>query len=313
MSAYRPPVGAENRRLVHNPRDGYSDRPVTVPCGQCRNCRINARSHNALRAVLEADMHPPGTSWFVTLTEDDEHIDPSGSVSKVVAQKMVRRCRDHAADLGHHFRYVIVSEYGETFHRPHYHGLFYGLPLDDLVLHDTTPAGDKLYTSATLSALWGRGHILVGALTADSAGYCMSYAEKRVTGDPAAAHYTRVNPSTGEVWQVLPEFSLRSLKPGIGLPWFAQYKAECLSNGFIVRDDVKHPIPPYFLRHISEAEALALKADRVPSMKRAQAAEEAAHIAVNPDPLESMSRRFVRSQISERRHQNRVRDAGGAL
>lgn len=307
MSGYRPGPGAENRRLVHNPRDGFADLPIVHRCGQCLNCRIVARGHMATRAVLEAREHPDGTCWFITLTYSDENAPPSGSLSKLECQSLIRRLRD----AGYNVRYKIVGEYGETFGRPHYHLLVYGLPLTDLVLFDTNSAGEKLFTSETLARFWPFGHHLIGNLTAESAGYCTEYVNKRVTGEAAAEHYRRVDPRTGQAWDVLPEFSLQSLKPGLGLPWWRKYSGECLNNGFVIIKGDKRPIPPYFLRHVSDSDAASLKADRRAAAVQLAEAERLAHEAANPDPLNSQSRRLTRHLLSKERQQKRVRDLGG--
>lgn len=311
MSGYRPGPGAENRRLVVNPRDGFADLRVQHSCGQCRNCRINARSHMATRCVLESKMHPPGTSWFLTLTFAPEHRRESGSLRKADLQGFIRRVRDG----GFNVRFKGVGEYGEGgsdgYPHPHYHVLAFNLPLDDFDHEWKSPSGDIIRTSPTVARFWPYGIHSVGALTAESAGYVSGYSDKKITGEAAPAHYERVDPATGQVWQLLPEFSLQSLKPGIGLPWFKRFAPECLSNGFIVIDGEKRPIPPYFLRHVSETDAALLKVDRRSMALKVAEAERLAHEATNPDPLSSMSRRFVRYQISELRHEQRVRNVGG--
>ena len=65
--------------------------------------------------------------------------------------------------------------------------------------------------------------MLVGDVSFQSAGYVARYSLKKVNGDLAAAHYRRVDPDTGEVFDLVPEFAHMSLKPGIGASWFDRF------------------------------------------------------------------------------------------
>ena len=49
---------------------------------------------------------------------------------------------------------------------------------------------------------------------------------KKVTGNKAAAHYSSLDPLTGELFSLLPEFNRMSLKPGIGARWFDKFKSD---------------------------------------------------------------------------------------
>ena len=87
-----------------------------------------------------------------------------------------------------------------------------------------------------LADVWGLGHCLIGALTFESAAYVARYCLKKVTGDPAAAHYA------GR----LPEFALMSRRPGIGGSWFDVYSSDVYpSDEFVARGHASKP-PRYF-------------------------------------------------------------------
>lgn len=254
-------------------------------------------------------MHPAGSCYFVNITYADEHLPLRGSVVKGHCQDYVRSLRRNGfPDL----RYKIKAEYGERFGRPHYHMLAFSLPVDDLVYWGKSPQGDVLSTSATLDALWGKGRVLVGSLTFDSAGYVNDYMSK-VSGRDAAEYLRRFDPESGEVWQVAPEFTLQSLKPGLGLSFFKKHEAEILSNGSVFLDGEHRGFPPYFARHADPVSLARLKASLRRKAVEAGELERVAHEAVNPDPFNSNSRLFQKHQIRERRVEARLRDGGGSL
>jgi len=85
---------------------------------------------------------------------------------------------------------------------------------------------------------------------------------KKVTGQRAAEHYERLNPLTGELVQVEPEFATMSRRPGIGRGWFEKYGAEVYpSDEVIVRGRACKP-PRYYDQQLSEDELLAVKGAR---------------------------------------------------
>lgn len=118
-------------------------------------------------------------------------------------------------------RFYACGEYGENSLRPHFHALLFGRTFTDGV-----PCGKDIYSSKVLSSLWPNGFSSFGGVSYDSAAYVAGYVCKKVSGAPATAHYSRVDSSTGEIVQCVPEFSRMSLKPGIGYTWFKKYWRE---------------------------------------------------------------------------------------
>lgn len=80
--------------------------------------------------LLEARLHtvPP---LFVTLTYAPEHLPPGGSLSKRDVHLYLGRLRaELLRDHQLRYRFGLVGEYGDVTVRPHYHGIFYGVPWD---------------------------------------------------------------------------------------------------------------------------------------------------------------------------------------
>lgn len=243
MACFRPIVAFkpdDGGPILFSERKGY--REIQIPCGQCIGCRIRKREEWAIRCYCESKMHRD--NHFATLTYDDEHLPADGSLDYSHFQLLVRYMRRKFGK----FRFFMCGEYGDNFGRPHYHALFFGLNLPDLVKCNSVHSSCDVFTSETVSKLWGRGFVSFGSVTYESARYCAVYTTKRVTGPAAADHYTRVVPATGELVCVSPEFARMSLKPGIGLPWLTKYWRDVYARGelYFPLQDKRKPVPRYF-------------------------------------------------------------------
>lgn len=236
------------RPLVFNRSDGFSDLSLQIPCGWCMGCRVDKKQDWANRLVHESKMHPH--SWFVTCTYDDEHLPADGSLSKTDLQLFHKRLRNN---LGA-FRFYAVGEYGERSGRAHYHGAYFGLNLPpDLRLYKRNKEGHSLFVSKTLSEIWGKGHVVVAVLNSTTASYVTDYVTKKMVGELAPSFYQRVHPVTGAIYQIQPEFSLMSRRPGIGLYWYDKFSSDAFPSDFIVINGKKVSVPKYY--------RLKLKAD----------------------------------------------------
>ncbi|AXH74278.1 MAG: replication initiator protein [Microviridae sp.] len=164
----------------------YRKGNLSFGCGQCTHCRINRVRVWVGRMMLESSYHPAST--FVTLTYNDEHLPNPPYVSKKAVQLFLYKLRAYAPDRK--FRYYAVGEYGEKSWRPHYHLIIYGLYPTE---------------TALIEKCWPFGFVKLGTVENDSCSYVASYLIKRMTkkADPRLEGRP-------------PEFSLMSLKPGIG-------------------------------------------------------------------------------------------------
>jgi len=209
--------------------------------------------------VHEASLH--SQNCFVTLTYDDEHVPSDYGLHYRHYQLFMKRLRK---DVGK-CRFYMCGEYGENTFRPHFHACLFGVDFEDKVLWRQMESGSCLYTSEKLQKLWPHGFSSIGDVTFDSAAYVARYVMKKMTGSGASAHYTRLNPETGELVEISPEFTRMSLKPGIGARWFEKWKRDVYPHDYVVINGTKCKPPRYYdllLKKDAAHEFEALEYDR---------------------------------------------------
>jgi len=106
-----------------------------------------------------------------------------------------------------------------------------------------------------LEKCWQFGHSLIGEVTFQSAAYVARYVMKKRKGKPDevdpktgktnAEYYMLVNPETGEVTDIEPEFCLMSRRPGLGRAWLEKYKTDT-DKDFITLNGNKMSLPKYY-------------------------------------------------------------------
>ncbi len=251
MTCYSPLKGFENLEdggIVFK-RSKNAGPAMDVACGQCLGCRIDRSKEWAARIVHEAQMHQD--KCFVTLTYDAENVPQDGSLNKQHFQKFMKRLR--RANESKEIRYFHCGEYGEGLQRPHYHACLFGIDFDDREPHFATN-GVTTYISQELEKIWGKGFCTLGELNYQTAAYTARYIMKKVTGARAEEHYLRVNPTTGELHQLDPEYVTMSLRPGIGKTFYEKYETD-----FFPSDECPVPgkgvyksVPKYYERLYAE-------------------------------------------------------------
>lgn len=233
----------------------------------------------------ERQMHD--LAVFVTLTYDDENLPQDGSLDYEHWQLFMKRLRK--AHEPAKLRFYHCGEYGETTRRPHYHAILFGIDFPDK--KEIKKSGvETLYQSETLDKIWGKGHCWIGNVTFDSCAYVSRYVTKKVTGDQAASHYTVTNPETGEIYQLKPEYSTMSRRPGIGASWYALFKIDVFpSDEAVVRGRITKP-PKYYLKLLAQQDP---KAERKIIHKRMRAGKSPSNLA-NSTPERLAVRETVR-------------------
>lgn len=241
MPCYSPLKGfrdAETGGLIFSRPAGAPE--MEVACGSCLGCRLDRSSMWASRIMHEAEMHADDHgSSFITLTYDDAHVPPDFSLRKPDFQKFMKRLRKankhkirfyHCGEYGSICRHgwpVPLCDYCNT-GRPHYHAIIFNHTWTDLREIGTNDNGDTLFTSPSLEATWGMGLVQVGPVNHNTAAYVARYILKKITGAQADDHYQHVDPITGEVTYVHPEYNTMSRKPGIGYSWFMKNHSDCI-------------------------------------------------------------------------------------
>lgn len=166
---------------------------------------------------------------FITLTYDEENLPHDRSLKLSHWQNFMKRLRHHAAKPG--IKFFHCGEYGEENKRPHYHALIFGHDFPDRKLWKVRD-DITVDSSNILDDLWGFGFTTVGNVTWESAAYCARYALKKINGNlrykidltTGLSHYERIDPYSLEIYEVLPEYSTQSRKPGIGQAFFQTYQ-----------------------------------------------------------------------------------------
>lgn len=152
-------------------------------CGRCLPCGMNRRRLWSARLMLESCLHE--SNLFCTLTYSPEFGPIHWSLNRRHVQLFLKRLRKA---LPYKIRYFVVGEYGTKYERPHYHALIFGCK-----------------HPAEVAKSWGYGYVHVGTVTSASVKYCTGYCTKGWTSSRNGSLRGRV-----------PEFSIMSLKPGIG-------------------------------------------------------------------------------------------------
>jgi len=272
MPCFHPLKGWRNR---DNPRaitfklqDGYVDRPMTVPCGQCIGCRVDKKRQWATRLVHEASLYKD--NCFITLTYSDDNLPTNGSLNKKHFQDFMKRLRKANTNK---IRYYHCGEYGEKYFRPHYHAILFNHDFSD---KQKLEYKGNLFTSQLLTNAWhDKGFATIGDVTLESAAYVAGYVQKKVTGKNQNNYYRRfdhLDEQTGELvgeFQLQPEYSTMSRRPGIASDWFDKYHTDIYKD-FVTIQGKKQKIPKYYdnkLYELNPELSEAIKSQRLENAK----------------------------------------------
>lgn len=270
MPCYHPLTGWKSlkqnssgkRSIVFKAELGLPESQLQVPCGKCIGCRLERSRQWAMRCVHEASLY--SENCFITLTYSPENLPENMSLDKTHFQKFMKRLRKKFKN--DKIRYFQCGEYGEeqdehlaeysTIGRPHYHACLFNFNFPDLVLYSVRD-GVRLYTSEILNKIWGYGYCTIGDVTFESAAYVARYVTKKINGPKAKEHYKKLNPDTGEIHDILPEYVTMSRggKTGRGIAhaWYQEFKND-LRKDFITLRGVKMMPAKYYDKLLEEEE-----------------------------------------------------------
>lgn len=196
--------------VVFHRSESWKGEKLDLPCGQCVGCRLERSRQWAVRCMHEASLYD--RNCFVTLTYDDRFLPSDGSLRLRDFQLFMKRLRK---ETGPGVRFFHCGEYGEKFARPHYHALLFNHDWSDKKFFSERN-GNRVYTSDSLSRMWGKGFAVSGEVTFESAAYVARYVMKKVTGPSASNHYGLRRP----------EYITMSRRPGIGKGWFEKFSSD---------------------------------------------------------------------------------------
>jgi len=230
---------------------------------------------------------------FVTLTYDDDHLPDGGSLCLRDFQLFLKRLRRFAAP--DRVRFFHCGEYGEKFSRAHYHALLFGFDFADKRRVEDSFSGHPQWMSEELDDLWSAGRATIGTVNFESAAYVARYVTKKVTGEAAKAHYTRVSKRTGEVVELRPEYATMSRRPGIGFEWFRKFATDVYPSDEVITRG-KSAKPPRYYDHlyaVMEPELFEeIRKDRARARRRED--ESPARLAVREECTTARVSRFRR-------------------
>lgn len=189
---------------ISNPDVYDKEHPrIFVPCGRCESCIVSFANEWRVRLTIENENS--SSSFFITLTYNDTNLplqkcsDSFGDsivvpvVSKRDIQLFLKRFRKLISP--EKIRYFLVSEYGPSTFRPHYHFLLFGLSRqykDDI---KESIRIEKLVTQS-----WNNGNVIVDKVTSGRIAYVTKYLS-----------------CTTNLPEYLPKpFRLMSRRPGLG-------------------------------------------------------------------------------------------------
>lgn len=183
---------------------------------------------------------------FVTLTYDNTHLPPSGSLDYTAPVLFMKRLRKK---FGADIRSYGCAEYGDQTLRPHYHLCIFNHDFRDKKIYKKNHENNSLFNSDSLSNLWPFGHAVTAELTFDSAAYVARYVTKKITGKHAQNHYTRHDPISGEIYELAPERSVCvSRRPGIGKSWYLKWGQQSYSRDYVILRGQRMKPPKYYDR-----------------------------------------------------------------
>lgn len=262
------------RSLVFRASDSFSGVPISVPCSQCVECRLDHARQWAIRLMKENQCHE--TSSFITLTYDDSHLPDGKTLVRSHVQAFHKRLHNRLLrSRGYGIRFYYSGEYGETFGRPHYHSIIFGFDFPDKKFYKRNHRDEPIYKSDYLRELWPFGDNGIGLVTFESAAYVAGYVVSKISVGHDEASEARFNDrylrsdSEGRPFLLEREFSGMSNRPGIGHNWFQRFHKETYRDDSVVIGGIAVRPPRYFDNLFEGIDAKRLK--RLKSVRRRRA------------------------------------------
>nr|QJB20520.1 MAG: replication initiator protein [Microvirus sp.] len=209
---------------LRNEKSGGFD---TVPCGKCGSCLLNKMNEWSFR--LQQEAKAASDVIFLTLTYSEDFVPPDG-VCKEHLQLYFKKLRRYVD-----FRYYLVSEYGPTTFRPHYHALIFFTDFDSSYIKNCEEITHK----------WQYGFVKIDVINTNRINYVAKY------------HVTKGFVPDGQN----SNFCLMSRRPAIGACYLNPKNIEYHDNGGLGNFTVvnnsryKQPLPRYYRDKIFTSEA----------------------------------------------------------
>lgn len=260
-----------DRFKYKKPNENVGSEWLEVPCGHCIACRIARTREWTVRLLHESEFW--SDTCFVTLTYDDDHLPPNRSLvprDLTLFFKRLRKDIEGIDVLG--LKYYACGEYGDTFGRPHYHAIIFGLsPKDKKLIEDN----------------WKLGFVKIGCVTYDSCRYVAGYVQKKLYGKASkeydekgiVAPFSRMSKGIGQryidkYWNKLYDMNTVTVRGvPMGLPRYYQKKLDY--DGFLNYDsnkevDFRNEVLEKNKEFIQELDEKVMKGEISPSVARGE-------------------------------------------
>lgn len=228
---------------------------INLPCRKCAGCIVNKANDWATRATIEASAWK--NNCFLTLTYNEENLPKMRNLCKADMQKFWKRLRKHIqgyeswefkGKIEKPIRFFYCGEYGPKTKRPHYHAAVFNWFPSDAELFGFSHSSNEYFTSKTLNKIWGKGYVVIGKLTYESACYIARYTFKKLsnslkkedlttwqlteeaTGSELAYLQELFNEKISQPKNTVPEFIETSRRGGIGLAGWKKNEQELIKN-----------------------------------------------------------------------------------
>lgn len=290
MSCYHPLPGFQDRQggpVSIGYHAGQQGDRLELACGRCVGCRLEKSRAWSIRIGHEASLWD--SNLFLTLDYAPEFLPESLSLEYRDFQLFMKRLRKELSGVSEApngqrpIRFFVAGEYGEKYGRPHWHAILFNVDFKDKVRFF-----NGTFRSTMAEDFWGRGQVVIGDVTAQSAAYVAGYTQSKVYGRAAEDHYEDVvDTRTGEVTRRRSEFCVMSRRPGIGAWWYEKFARDLFPGDYAIQDGKKFKVPMYYWRKfqsdgdpstvedISEARFLrAMEVDRVENSERRRGERE---------------------------------------
>lgn len=246
LTAYQNPEGGRPIFGFSGVKQGLPE--IKLPCGKCPECTKSYYTDWATRASREIARWD--SSLFITLTYSDEHLPPDNSLHKEEFQKFIKKVKKYlGSNKQNPVRQSYCGEYGSKTNRPHYHLILYNADFVDKTPHRTTDQGHPVFTSKTLTRLWGKGNVEFGYASAATVAYLYKYILKKKTRKEKKQPL--VIERNGITYEVAHEFIESSRNPGIG----AHLRdSVSIKKGYLAVNGVRTKLPKYYSEHLKKTD-----------------------------------------------------------
>lgn len=251
LTAYQNPSGGRPIFGWEGVKSGLQE--IKLPCGKCPECCKDYYTMWATRGSRELVRWE--STLFVTMTYSSEELvamngdkcdEVAASLYKPHVQDFLKRLKKRMGSTKENpIRQIYCGEYGTRTGRPHYHAILFNVDFGDKKKFRTTDRGDQVFTSETLTALWGHGHVEFGFAQPGSIAYLFKYVLKKKSRKEKKTPL--IVERDGVTVEVAHEFIEASRNPGIGAH---MRESNSIKKGFLYVDGVKRKLPKYYMEHL---------------------------------------------------------------